>query len=279
MISIYVPHFNRLELLESQYSKLKKHCKDDIFTYNVINNGIDQNTRDQIKVFCKNNNLNEIEIHNNDKIAMTAMNHKFALQYCYDNYISKDKSDVRVVMDADIIPFKNFKFLEILGDNQIAGIRMDIGADYYIASFISIYRKDVDLKLDLGKDMEFDSGLGTSFLVKKYKTKFIDHTAPIRKEESDYIFKNKLEGSLPYDENFVIQFIAGCFLHHYRGSGWDNGDPNYYARKKQFITSFLENPNLYNPILDSIVHYDHAHMEQWVGKDKYPLYQIIKKYD
>jgi len=36
---------------------------------------------------------------------MTAMHHKTALQYCYDNYISKDLSDIRVVMNSYIIHF------------------------------------------------------------------------------------------------------------------------------------------------------------------------------
>jgi hypothetical protein len=155
---------------------------------------------------------------------------------------------------------------------------MDYGyeGDRYIASFISIYRKDVNIEIDLAKDIEFDSGIATYQLVKKYKTKFLDHTAPMKKREGDYVFKNKLEGSHDYDENFGIQFIANCFLHYYRGSGWDNGDPNYYERKKDYINHFLENKQIYNPILDTNVHYDHAHMDQWLYQENYNLYKYEK---
>lgn len=280
-VSIYVTHFNRLELLNSQYAALLNHCKDENFDYIVINNGVDIHTKKEIENFCETRKIKQIQIFNNDKIAMTAMNHKFALQYCYDNYISKDQSYIRVVMDADIIPFEDFKFSELLGDNQMAGIQMDYGyeGDRYIASFISIFRQDVNIEIDLGKDMEFDSGLGTYHLVKKYKTKFLDHTAPMRKREGDYVFKNKLEGSFEYSEDFGIQFIEKCFIHYYRGSGWDNGDPNYYDRKKRFVDHFLQNKILYNPVLDNNVHYDHAHMDQWIHQEDYNLYKYEKLSD
>lgn len=97
----------------------------------------------------------------------------------------------------------------------------------------------------------------------------------MRREEGDYVFKNRSKNSISYDESFGIQFICGCFLHHYRGSGWDNGDENYYARKKEFIDDFLKNKDSYSPILDSIVQYDHAHMDQWIRKENYPLYKLI----
>jgi glycosyltransferase involved in cell wall biosynthesis len=252
-VSIYTTQYNNLHLLKQQYEKLKKHCLDDI-EYVVVNNGIDQETYLKINDFCLENCLQQILIPKNDRIKMTAMHHKEALQYTYDNFISKDTSDFRVVMDSDIIPFNNFSFLNLIGDSDIAGIQQGMIPSLYLASFISIYSKKVEfIDFDLGAHIEFDPYLCTVNLVKKYKTKWINHTAPMKKIEGDYVFKNSSVECLPYQEDLHIQFIEGCLLHYYRGSAWDNGDPNYYKRKVEYINSFLENTNLYNPCLDKNV--------------------------
>ena len=84
-------------------------CTDD-FRYIVVNNGIDTTTSLEISRISKELGLEEIVIKDNNRIKMTAMHHKEALQYCYDNYICKDDADIRVVMDCDIIPFARFSF-------------------------------------------------------------------------------------------------------------------------------------------------------------------------
>jgi hypothetical protein len=275
-VSIYTTQYNRPELLILQYEKLKKYCKDD-FEYKVINNGIDLDISLQISNACENYKVTEISISKNERVKMTAMHHKEALQFAYDNYVSKDLSEIRVVMDSDIIPFDYFSFSDILGDYDIAGIRQGLPPALYLASFISIYSKNVQfIDFDLGAHIEFDPYLCTKKLVKKYKTKWIDHTAPVKKIESEYIFKNCTYQALIYEEHFQIQFIESCLIHYYRGSGWDNGDPEYYERKSKFINSFLENQEFYNVKLDKNVQYESAHMDEWLNKDNYNLHKYEK---
>lgn len=275
MVSIYIVHYNKVELIALQYERIKKFCTDDV-RYIVINNGIDTDTSLEISRIAKELNLEEIIIKDNNRIKMTAMHHKEALQYCYDNYISKDDSDLRVVMDCDIIPFDTFSFKNFIRDSDIAGIQLALGPLLYIASFISIYSKEIKFdNFKLSPDVEFDSGLVTSNLVSKYKTKWLIHTAPMREKEGLYVFKNAKADALKYDQSFGIQFIEGSLLHYYRGTGWDNGDPDYLQRKLKFIESFLENTEMYNIKLDDNVQYISAHMDQWLFKDKYRLYKII----
>lgn len=274
-ISVYVTHYNKVELLTLQYQRIKKFCAEDI-RYIVINNGIDDNTLLEISRISKELNLEEILIKNNNKIKMTAMHHKEALQYCYDNYISKDDADIRVVMDCDIIPFNTFSFISFIGDADIAGIQLGVQPSLYIASFISMYSKNVTFdNFNLASNIEFDSGLVTESLVKKYKTKWLRHTAPMKKKEGEYVFKNAKSDALKYEDTFSIQFIEDSLLHYYRGTGWDNGDVNYLERKRKFIHSFLENPKMYNITLDDNVQYISAHMDEWLFKDKYNLYKVI----
>jgi hypothetical protein len=276
MVSIYVVHYNKPNLVSLQFNKLKDYLFED-FKYFAVNNGINQEIKNEISNIVKSLGITEISISNNNRIPNTAMHHKEALQYVYDNYINNDQRSIRIVMDCDIIPFRKFTFSEILGDNDIAGIQMGIRPSLYIASFISIYSQQVKFDdFNLGADIEFDSGVPTGNIVKNHKTKWLLHTAPMKEKEGQYIFKNKSEETLNYDSTFYIQFIESCLLHFYRGTGWDNGDINYAERKLDFILSFLNNVNEYKPLLDENVQYESAHMDEWINKENYPLYKIIK---
>jgi hypothetical protein len=270
-ISVYVTHYKFINLLKLQYEKIKRFCKEEV-DYIVINNGVDESFVNNVTDICKELNLKEIKIkHSDDRILYTAIDHKTALQYCYDNYISKDDADIRVVMDSDIIPFDTFSFIEMLGDGDIAGIKMHLSNSIYIASFISIFSKNVNLSgLNLHQKIEFDSGLPMTDLVSKHKTTFLKHTAPMQEKEAAYVFRNAEVGKIkPYNPNFWVQFINGSLLHYYRGSSWDSGDMDFYKKKTEFIEFFLENVNLYNIYLDDNVNYDLAHMDSWLDKENY----------
>lgn len=275
MVSVYVTHYNKIELLTLQYDRIKRFCTDNV-RYIVVNNGIDATTSLEISRISKELDLEEIVIRDNNRVKMTAMHHKEALQYCYDNYISKDNADIRVVMDCDIIPFATFSFQSFIGDADIAGIQLGVEPSLYVASFISLYSKNISFDdFNLGSDIEFDSGVPTGALVEKHKTKWLNHTAPMREEEGLYVFKSAKVDALKYDQSFGIQFIESSLLHYYRGTGWDNGDIDHLQRKTQFIESFLQSPDMYNINLDDNVQYTSAHMDQWLFKDRYKLYKII----
>lgn len=269
-ITVYTTHYNKLELLLLQHQYMTKWCKEDI-NYVVINNGIDESTKTLISTVCQNLGIQEILITKNDKIDMTAMNHKTALQFCYSNYIASDNSDIRIVMDCDIVPFQAFSFVEMLGAADMAGVKMTMSNVPYIASFITMFSKNVDLtNIDVGSNIEFDSGMFTMDLVRRYTTKWLDHTAPIRSEEASYIF-----GNIEYDPNFGIQFITPNLLHYYRGTGWDNTEPTFYKRKSGFIKRLIQNPSSFHLKLDDRVCYDSAHMDQWINKENYRVYNEL----
>jgi hypothetical protein len=270
-ISVYVTHYKFINLLKLQYEGIKRFCKEDV-EYIVINNGVDDSFVNMVSDICKELSLKEIKIkHLDNRILYTAMDHKTALQHCYDNYISKDDADIRVVMDSDIIPFNSFSFIEMLGDGDIAGIKMYLENSIYIASFISIFSKNVKFdNFNLRVNVEFDSGLPMTNLVKVHKTTFLKHTAPMQEKEAAYVFRNAVVDKIkPYDSRFGVQFIEGSLLHYYRGSSWDSGDMDFYKKKTEFIEFFLQNVNLYDIYLDDNVNYDLAHMDSWLNKENY----------
>ena len=275
IVSIYVTHYNRLEFLSLQYENMKKHCKDE-FNYIVINNGIDDNIRTEIAKYCRKYNIQEIDIRQEQKRSqLCSHDHIMALDYAYKQHISKDKSDVRVVLDNDVIPFKPFSFLDLLDNCDMAGFYQESMIKYSSAIFTA-YSKSVNL-INFEINGKFgDSGSGTGNLIRdnNYSAKWVDVTPPIKEPESKYIFSQTKVGAIPYNPAWMIQFIAGCFVHFYRGTGWDNGDLDYFKNKLNFFTHFIHNPDLYNPKLDEASHYPEAHMDEWLFKDRYRLYKI-----
>jgi len=275
MVSIYTVHYNRLDFLKLQYEWLIKHCTDS-FKYIVVNNGIDDSVKNKISNYCKLNNIKEVAIEQTDRIAYCSHDHIVALDYVYTNYISTDPSDLRVVMDCDVIPYKSFSFYNIINNNDIAGFYQHSNFDYSSAIF-TVYNKNVDLKNFEINGKFGDSGSGTATLVNnnRYSVCWVDITCPMKEAEGKYVFSQTKEGALNYDPYYWLQFISNCFIHFYRGTGWDNADVNYFNRKMKFFLHFINNPNLYNVKLDEHVHYPEAHIDEWLFKDKYRLYKII----
>lgn len=269
MISIYTIHYNRLEFLALQYQQLVKHCLDE-FEYIVINNGIDVETEQKISEFCKNNNILEIKITQQNRQQYCSHDHIMALDYVYRNYVATNTSDLRIIMDSDIIAYSKLSFFNIIENYEIAGFKVYT----YSSAIFTMYGKSVDLN-EFNINDGGDSGSGTGKLVEKYNTKWLNITAPIREEEANYIFHYKEDCRIKYDISFGFQFIESCFIHFYRGTGWDNGDVNYFMNKFEFLTQFLLHPELYEITLDSNVQYPDAFNDQWLNKQNYKLYNEL----
>ena len=267
MISIYTVVYNKPVFLEIQYKQLLKYCNDN-FRLIVLNNGICQETKNSISKICNEFDIQEINFLNQDDIHYCSHNHIQALKFLYNNYVNIDhESDIRIVMDSDIFAYTRFSFYELLDNCDVVGLSMI----NYFSAIYTMYSKTVNLNnfnIDAGCG---DSGSGTGVLLSKYKNKGINHTAPIRKLEAEYIFKNATNEAMQYDNSYIFQFIANCFLHYYRGSGWDNADNIFHSRKFEFLKHFLENTNIYNINLDSNVCYETALVDEYFYKNKYRL--------
>lgn len=267
-VSIYVVHYNKMQFLTLQHHQLIKHCLDN-FDYIVVNNGIDWEISQQISEYCKLNRLSEIIISHQDRRSYCSHDHIMALDQVYRKYLADDKHEIRVVMDSDVIPYSNFSFFDILGIAQIAGFRT-----YNFSSAIfTMYSRTVDLN-GFNINAGGDSGSGTGHLVQKYKTKWINLTAPIREEEARYIFHYKNDKIARYSPSYGIQLLEECLVHFYRGTGWDNGDPNYFRKKFEFLMQFLLHSNMYGLRLDENVMYPDAFNDQWLYPKEYRLYKI-----
>lgn len=271
MVSIYVVYYNRPEFLPIQYNQLLKNCTDE-FRFIVLNNGMTESIKDSISNECKNIGIQEIQFSQQDRHHYSSHDHIQSLTHLYKNYVNIDTtSKIRVIMDSDIFAFCKFSFYDLMDKYDVVGLSM---INYYSAIY-TMYNNTVDL---LGFEIDnrcADTGSGTGKLINKYKTKGIIHTAPIREIERDYIFKNATKETITYDITWGFQYIGNCFLHYYRGTGWDNGNLDYYANKFLFLNHFLENVESYNINLDDSVSYETALVDQWLHPQKYKLIKAI----
>ena len=271
MVSIYIVYYNRPQFLSIQYDQLLKYCVDK-FKLIILNNGMDESTKNLISNECKNLGIEEINFNQDNRHHYSSHDHIQSLSYLYKNYVNIDTiSKIRVVMDSDLFAFCKFSFYDLLKDYDVVGLSMI----NYFSAIYTMYNNTVDLTRFKINAMCADSGSGTGKLMLKYNTKGIIHTAPIRKEEANYIFKNSSKDTIRYDETWGFQFIGNCFLHYYRGTGWDNGDLNYYNAKFNFLNHFLQNTNKYNINLDGNVLYESALTDQWLNPQNYKLLKVI----
>lgn len=271
MVTIYSVYYNRPEFLSIQYNQLLKYCTDS-FEFIVLNNGMDQNTTENISKECLRLNIKEINFIQLDRHHYCSHDHIQALDYLYHNYVNvNNTSKIRVVMDSDIFAFSKFSFYDLLKDYDVVGLSMI----NYFSAIYTMYNNTVDLTGFEINAKCADSGSGTGVLMLKYNTKGIIHTAPIRKKEADYIFKNSNKDTIKYDETWGFQFIGNCFLHYYRGTGWDNGNIDYYKAKFNFLNHFLQNTDNYNINLDNNISYENALTDQWLNPQNYKLLKVI----
>ena len=265
-VTIYTTHYNKPEFVQLQYEHLKKWCTDD-FEYVVINNGIDEDTAQKISSEC--NDIKQITIHQDNRQQYCSYDHIKCLEVVYKEHISKDtNSEIRVVMDSDIFPFKEFSFYDIIQNHDMCGLYYDGGHEYCAAIFTA-YSKKIDLEGFEICGGFGDSGSGTKNLISKYKNRWIKHTAPIKQEEIPYIFKpNTL-----YKPEYGFHFIEESLVHYYRGSGWDTQHigQDYHTQKFNCLTDLLSNPDKYILGFPANVNYEYALLEQYGRPDKYRL--------
>lgn len=266
MVSIYTTHYNKPEFIKLQYEYLKKWCTDD-FEYVVINNGIDEYTAERISNECIN--IKEIKINQKNRQNYCSYDHIKCLEIIYKEHIAKDThSDIRVVMDSDIFPFKEFSFYDIIQNYDMCGLYYDAGHEYCSAIFTA-YSKNVNLQGFEICGGFGDSGSGTKNLINKYKNKWIKHTAPIRQKEIPYVFKP----DTLYKPDYGFHFIEECLVHYYRGSGWDTQhlEENYHVEKFNCLNDLLANPDKYILGFPLNINYEYALLEQYGRPNLYRL--------
>ena len=265
MVNIYITSYIKPEFINIQNKKLKEYCTDNFKLY-IINNGVDNETKINIKNICNNLNINCIDFNRPSHIPeYCSWSHSEAVEYVLDNYIRQDdKEDITVIMDSDVFPFKQFSFIELLNGNEAAGIhqqRLIGNIDYeYLSSIFLIFKNNLNLQ-----DFKFrgigDTGAGTRYFIENYSTYYLDHT-PTIDIETNHIFTNNNSVQYPYKEEYGCQFISKSLIHYARGSNWCEVDPIYHKNKFEFVLNFLENNNEYQLNLDSKVLYSTSYTDK-----------------
>lgn len=261
-VSVYTTHYLKPEFVYLQKSYLDKWCMDD-YSLVVINNGKDQEISNLITNVCNQLGLEMIEVENKSSSQFCSQSHAVALERALPRIKDCD-SELKVIMDCDIFPFRKFSFYDIIRESKLAGLyqqrKYGDTEHEYLSAIFTIFHRDLDLT-----DFSFhsgvgDTGSGTGKLMKSYPTQLVNHT-PAIDIESGYIFTKT---GLPneYRPSYRCQFIENSLIHYYRGSNWSESDPRYHESKLGFIIDFLNDPESYGLVLDDRVSYGTAHSDK-----------------
>jgi hypothetical protein len=265
MVNIYATYYIKPEFINIQNEKLNEYCTDN-FRLNIINNGVDDKTKVNIKNICNDLNINCIDFNRPSHIPeYCSWSHSEAVEYVLDNYIRQDdKEDITVIIDSDVFPFKQFSFIELLNGNEVAGIhqqRLIGNINYeYLSAILIIFKNNIDLQNFNFRRGVGDTGAGTSYLIQKHETCYLKHTATID-IESDYIFQGIID-DFPYKKEYTCQFIDKSLIHYARGSNWNEIDPDYHNQKFNFVLNFLKYKDKYQINLDENVWYETAYTDK-----------------
>lgn len=272
-VSFYVVQYNKPEFMKLQYSLINTYCNNE-FEYIIVNNAKDEANSKIFHDFCVTNNIREIQTFQ-DRIP-TAQDHSRCLKYIFDNYISSDESDFRIVLDHDMFPYWYFDIGKLMDSYDIGGIKLG-HPPYYLSSFILIFSKNVDLNnvpIDIYNQQ--DATMWTYGINNKYKIKWLKHTAQGNREIR-YIFKNSPTILNNYtNEKITFQFMEQNWLHYWQGSGWNNNNPDFHKEKLTFIKLIINNVEVNKLLLDNNIFYEKATMDAWIDFDNYRLNKLYK---
>jgi len=228
-MKIFSAHCKRTDFLRFQVESLNEFCPDS-FEYYCIDNFLNQSQSEFIKNECKILGVNYIKF-DNYLISGTSLDHALALN-SIKNIANDD--DIVVILDFDFFMIDKFSFVDYISDYDISGIYMQRN-DFekeYIASFIAIINKNIS-QIDFDGGEGCDVGGNTRFYIKNKNVKWMKHTSYLNRIQDIECF------NFDYDPAYCVQVVENCFVHYFRGSNWDNKNPNFHESKTKWLRELL----------------------------------------
>lgn len=230
-IKIFSIHAKRTDFLKLHIDSLNHFCKDD-FEYFCIDNFVDQEKSNNIKLQCKDIGINYLRFKDYN-ITGTAWDHSPALNSIKN--ISNDQ-DINIILEFDVFLIRHFSFVDYIEQYDISGIYQQRNGfeNEYIAPFVIIVNKDSNFSsIDFGSTPGFDVGGNIRFFLPNKNVKWMNHTSSLITINDSNAF------NIDYDPSFGCQIIENSFLHYYRGTNWDNRPKNYENLKTSWLLNAL----------------------------------------
>lgn len=274
-IKIFSVHAGRTDFLRLQYESLV-HFLEDSFEYYCIDNFIHSNESSFIEKECKNLNINYVRF-KTYSLSGTAHDHAPALNSI--KTISSNE-DINVILDFDVFLINKFSILNYIKNFDIAGIyqqRNEFLLEYLAPIFVIVNsnKNFNSIDFDSRKDILSDVGSNTSLYLKDKNIKLMKHTSALIGEENVNCF------NINYNTSFSCQIIENSFLHYYKGTNWNNNDPQFVHEKTEWLKFVIKESKKYNILnLDYLQKYQtpFSHSFRYWNGSPEPFKSILNPY-
>ncbi len=150
-----------------QMEAIKKYCKDENYTIEIIDNSSNEEMSEAIRYHSQQDGLSYRKTFSANQNSSTS--HSFAANLSYQKL--KDSYDMFAYFDHDLIPIYNFSIEEILKDNKImAGLGQGGEVNTYFWPGCVMWNNltiDKDI-IDFSPIEGMDTGAGLKYVIEKY---------------------------------------------------------------------------------------------------------------
>lgn len=246
MIKIYTFSDKRPDFLNIQ-KKLFEKFVEEKYEFIVVNAASTEQLKKNIFDTCKNINLSCLDFPILNTFAPQPACSK-PIQWCWDNYICKDKENISVIIDSDMFLINKFNFSNYLSD-------YDICADYdkrkninYIWNGLMIFNPKMEFRNELNfsegivEDAITDVGGNLYYFFKNrnVKVKHINNIGYIHSKNNNVFLLPEQIINI-YDDSYLCEFFEQSFFHYRAGSNWNNKSLNYHKNKSDMLVCLVKN--------------------------------------
>lgn len=216
-MKIYSIHYNKPEYIYLQKNLLDKYMKIP-FEFIIIDNSVDNNIKDKIRLVTEELNIRRIECYNNI-FSMDSRSHQNAFKYIIDDII---EDEVIMILDHDVFII-NYLDLSYYDNFDILYLPQFRGDVEYVWPGLVIFNKiknkeNISFKSGYIKGQPCDTGAEMHHYLKNNNLKI----------------KHISENYINYDR-LLMSNLDDIFIHLISGSDWNK---NYDLKDK---LKFIEN--------------------------------------
>lgn len=208
-----------------QVEAIKKYCKDNDFTIEIIDNSTDAGRAAGIKHHARVQEVNYTKFNSTTKDP--SRSHSFAASLAYRRFM--DIYDHVLFLDHDAIPVKPFSVSEMLNGKIVGGILAGSKLNYFWPGCVvfdntKIYKELVDFSPD--NNLGLDTGGGLRRLKEKYGDEGCEYF--------DEVGWHNEAMQTHKDYYFYMMIYKETFMHFIAGSDW-SGKERHEERMNTLI--------------------------------------------
>jgi len=268
MLKIYTFADKRPDFIQKQKMLFEKFVEDE-YEFIIVNSASNLSLKKQIFLECEKLHLKCLdypEINTYPPQPACSM----PIQWCWDNFIADDKSNLNMIIDSDMFIINKFNVHEY-------SKKYDICADYdkrahvnYLWNGLMIFTENLKERKKLNFSEGVVDGVITDVGGNLYH--YLNEFNPLVKhiENVGYICtKNENTSFLPkemlamYDDSYLCEFFEQTFFHYRAGSNWNNKSLDYHMNKTNFLDTLIQKAMNDELTIPQVCDYRFHELDSW----------------